>query len=272
MANNDAELMRQLVNSINGTPQPENIDEALMPMLARISKMFDMSSIASSIQVQSGTRKLNNLWNRAMFVKHKGGYSEVTWLTLLRFLGSNAATRINLGRAADGSAIQGRPLNMDQIQQIVSDQRIRAAIFKEFKVNKVNDPRNAPLDRTVPRSGDLAPVRNQYIGGDPRVGTLPPNDPTRAARMAARAKRAEIVCLTILEAAVIEMIQQGEGVSVGAGGGPATRPTPAPGSAAPAAAAAPTPAAPAAAPTPAAPPTITPAQAANLRAALGITI
>ena len=215
MANNDAELMRQLVNTLQQQPQQQNIDEALMPMLTRISKFFDMSSVTSPIKVQSGTRKLNNLWNRAMFVKHKQGYSEVTWITLLRFLGSNAARSINLGRAADGSAIQGMPLSMDQIEQIVSDRNIRAAIFNEFKVNRVNDPKNAPLDRTVPRSGNLAQVRNQYIGGDPRVGTLPPSDPTRAARLAARAKRAEIVCLTILEAAVIEMIQQGEGSPTG---------------------------------------------------------
>lgn len=214
MANSDAELMRNMLNKINEQELSE-LDEAIMPMLSRISKftnkLFDFSAVTSSLQVQRSTGKFNNLWNRALFVKHKEGYSQAQWITFFRFLGSNAAKSLQLGTATDGSTIQGTPLDQDQIKQLIADRNVRAAIFNEFRLNKVNDPRNAPFDRVVPSSGDFTTLLSKPIGGDLRLGTLPDSDPSKAIRLAARVKRAEIICLTILEAAVVEMIQMGEG-------------------------------------------------------------
>jgi hypothetical protein len=96
----------------------------------------------------------------------------------------------------------GSPLNIQEIQSIVADKRVRNAIVKEIDTARAGDS-PALLGKILPATGNITSLMNVEIGGAPEGADDPTSQDTRA-------KRAEIIVLAILEAAVVLMFRKAQ--------------------------------------------------------------
>lgn len=213
MAKTDAELIRNMITVLQESHVAvDAIDEAvatgLLQRLAKFSKSFAPGGGGQGQrEVQAAGYNYAKLWQK--FMQREGvSYQDVEWQDLRRFLSSPQIAN-SLVLAGDG---RGTPLNMQEIQSIVADKRVRNAIAKEIATARAEDPQDAPLSQILPASGNISSLLNKEIGGEP-VGA---DDQTSKA---ARAKRAEIIVLGILEAAVVVMFRKSQEME------PSTTPT-----------------------------------------------
>lgn len=252
MAKTDAELIRNMIEVLQESHAPANsIDEAvatgLLQRLGKYSKSFlPGGGGQGQREVQAAGYSYAKIWQK--FMQREGiTYKDVDWQDLRRFLSSPSIAR-SLKLSDD---LMGSPLNIQEIQSIVADKRVRNAVVKEIATARAGDDTHAPLREILPATGNITSLMNVEIGGAP-VGA---DDQTS---QATRAKRAEIIVLAVLEAAVVLMFRKGQEMEPSS-----TSVAPPSTTAAPAA---PAPAAPAARPAPAAPAAAAPAALPNLNA------
>ena len=204
MAITDAELIRNMINVLQESHVPAtSIDEAVatgvLQRLRKYSKSFlPGGGGQGQREVQVAGYSYAKIWQK--FMQREGTtYKDVDWQDLRRFLSSpNIARSLKLS-----DDLMGSPLNIQEIQSIVADKRVRNAIAKEIDTARAGDNTHAPLDKILPATGNITSLMNVEIGGAP-VGA---DDQTS---QDTRAKRAEIIVLAILEAAVVLMFRKAQ--------------------------------------------------------------
>lgn len=272
MAITDAELIRNMINVLQESQAPANsIDEAVatgvLQRLRKYSKSFlPGGGGQGQREVQAAGYSYAKIWQK--FMQREGiTYTDVDWQDLRRFLSSpNIARSLKLS-----DDLMGSPLNIQEIQSIVADKRVRNAIVKEIDTARVEDNIHAPLGKILPATGNITSLMNVEIGGAGGSGQ---------AAIAKRAKRAEIIVLAILEAAVVLMFRKGQEMEPSSTPVAPPSTTAAPAAPAPAAPGAPAAAAPGGSPAAAAPatapsaalaaPALTPQQIQQLKTFFGI--
>lgn len=206
MAITDAELIRKMINVLQESHVPANsIDEVVatgvLQRLGKYTKSFlPGGGGQGQREVQAAGYSYAKIWQKFM---QRGGatYKDVDWQDLRRFLSSpNIARSVKLS-----DDLMGSPLNIQEIQSIVADKRVRNAIAKEIATARAGNNTHAPLGKILPATGNITSLMSVEIGGAP-VGA---DDQTS---QAARAKRAEIIVLAILEAAVVLMFRKDQGM------------------------------------------------------------
>lgn len=185
----DAQLMREMLNVVNkthGLQLSPNTDLELDEDITRLKRATTwLKGLFSKQQrgvadVLRGAAPLLRQFERYMGRKNQT-YENLTWQTIVLFLGSNAAQSIPVGKQ------RGVPLNLAQIGEILDDATFRNAVQQQLLKEKVAV---GSLTSWFPTSASLSAKRAQPVGGP---------TPTN------RARRSEIILHNLLEAAVSKM-------------------------------------------------------------------
>lgn len=186
---NDAQLMRKMLNVVNQTPAAANtlpLELELNEDITRLKRATTwLKGLFSKQQrgvadVLRGAAPLLRQFERYLGRKNQT-YENLTWQTIVLFLGSNAAQSIPVGKQ------RGVPLNLDQIGEILDDVTFRNAVQQQLLKEKVAV---GSLSAWFPTGANLNSKRGQPVGGP---------TPTN------RARRSEIILHNLLEAAVSKM-------------------------------------------------------------------